>query len=404
MTIASDFNKSSLVERAKAIVLKPAETWVVIADEPATVGGLYSGYAVILAAIPPVAGFIGGQVFGHSFLGVTYRAPFIGALVAAILQYVLSLVGIYILALIVDALAPSFDGQKSQIQAMKVAIYSYTASWVAGIFGLIPALAPLALLGGLYSLYLLYLGLPRVMRAPQAKAVGYTAVTVIVAIVITVVVGLVVGALGFGAITSSGGGHISGSSSGDNASGTLHIGGATVDLDKLNAAAKQMEAASKQAAANAANGGDAAPPIAADVLKDLLPSSFSGYSRGDIEASSGGIAGFSGSNVEAQYAKGDAHLKLSITDLNAAGGFAALAGVFGVEATKETADGYEKVGKVDGRMTTEEWHKDSKSGKYGVLVADRFMVEADGEGADMDDLKAAVGTIGPGKLESLAKK
>ncbi len=55
-------------------------------------------------------------------------------------------------------------------------------------------------------------------------------------------------------------------------------------------------------------------------------------------------------------------------------------------------------------MTTEEWDKQSKSGKYGVLIADRFMVEADGQGADMDDLKAAVTAVGPTKLETLAKK
>jgi hypothetical protein len=404
MTIASDFNKSGLIERVKNILLKPAETWSIIAEEPATIGGLYTGYAMILAAIPPVAGFIGGQVFGISFLGVTYRPAFIGALVGAILQYVLALIGIYILALIVNALAPSFDGQKNQVQAVKVAVYAYTASWVAGIFGLVPVLAPLAILGGLYSLYLLYVGLPRVMHAPLAKAMGYTAVTVISAIVITIIIGIVVSALGLGAINAAGGGHVTGSSSSGGGAGTLHIGGATVDLDKLNAAAKQMEAAGKRVAAN--NDGDTKPvaAISADILKGLLPSSFSGYARGDVEANSGGVAGFSGTNVEARYAKGDAHLKLSITDLNAAGGFAALAGAFGVETSKETATGYEKLGKVDGRMTTEEWNRDSKSGKYGVLVADRFMVEADGQGADMDDLKAAVSAVGPNNLEKLAKK
>jgi hypothetical protein len=402
MTIASDFNKAGLIERVKSILLKPAETWSVIAEEPATIGGLYTGYAMILAAIPPIAGFIGGQVFGHGILGITYRPPFIGALVGAVLQYALALAGIYVVALIIDALATSFDGQKSQVQAMKVAVYAYTASWVAGIFGLVPALAPLALLGGLYSLYLLYLGLPRVMRAPQSKAVGYTAVTVIVAIVITLIIGAVVGMVGLGAITASGGGHISSSSGSGGSAGTLHIGGATVDLDKLNAAAKQIAGNTN----GGASAGDAkpVPAISTDVLKDYLPSSFSGYSRGDVEANSGGVAGFSGTNVEAQYAKGDAHLKLSITDLNAAGNFAALAGAFGVESSKETATGYEKLGKVDGRMTTEEWNKDSKTGKYGVLVADRFMVEADGQGADMGDLKAAVGAVGPNKLETLAKK
>jgi hypothetical protein len=393
VTIASDFNKSGLVERARNILLKPAETWNVIADEPATAGGLFTGYAAILAAIPPVAGFIGGQVFGHGFFGITYRPPFIGALVGAILQYVLSLIGIYVVALIIDALAPTFDGQKNRVQALKVVVYSYTAAWVAGIFAIIPALALLSVLGGLYSLYLLYLGLPRVMRSPESKAVGYTALTVIAAIVLGIVVSAIVGALGLGAISAAGGGHIS-SSTDSGASGTLHIGGATVDLDRLNAATKQATDGAVQAVS----------AIPTDILKTYLPSSFSGFARGDIEANSGGVAGFSGSNVEAEYLKGDAHLKLSITDISAAGGFAAMAGAIGIESSKETANGYEKIGKVDGRMTTEEWDKQAKSGKYGVLVADRFMVEADGQGADMDDLKAAVTAVGPAKLETLAKK
>jgi len=400
MTIASDFNKSGIVERARNILLKPVETWKVIAEEPATAAGLFTGYAIVLAAIPPVAGFIGGQVFGHGVFGITYRPPFIGALVGAIFRYVLSLIGIYVFALIIDALAPSFDGQKNQIQALKVAVYAYTAAWVAGIFALIPALGLLTLLGGLYSLYLLYLGLPRVMRAPESKALGYAAVCIIVGIILSVIVGSVVGLLGFGAISTSGMGHISSTDSGG-ASGTIHIGGATVDLDRLNAAEKQMEATTQTG-----NGADAQAvhAIATDVLKDYLPSSFSGYSRGDVEANSGGVAGYSGSNVEADYLKGDAHLKLSITDINAAGGVAAMLGAIGIESSKETANGYQKVGKVDGRMTTEEWDKQSKAGKYGVLVASRFMVEADGQGIDMDDLKAAIAAVGPAKLETLARK
>jgi hypothetical protein len=401
MTIANDFNQSGIVQRARNILLKPAETWSVIAEEPATPAGLFTGYAVILAAIPPIAGFIGGQVFGHNVFGITYRPPFVGALVGGIFQYVLSLIGLYVFALIVNALAPSFDGQKSQIQALKVVVYAYTAAWVAGILALIPALGLLSLLGGLYSLYLLYLGLPRVMRAPESKALGYTAVCVIVGIILFAIVGAVVGLLGFGAMSTSGMGHISASDTGGTA-GTIHIGGATVDLDKLNAATKQMEAASKQG--NGDTTVAAVPAIPTDTLKGYLPASFSGYSRGDVEANSGGVAGFSGSNVEAQYTKGDAHLKLSVTDIAAAGSFAAMAGAIGIESNKETANGYEKVGKVDGRLTTEEWDKQSKTGKYGVLVADRFMVEAEGQGADMDDLKAAVAAVGPAKLETLGKK
>ena len=401
MSIARDFNKSGLVERAKNILLEPIESWDVIAAEPATAGGLFTGYAVWLALIPAVAGFIGGQVFGFGMFSITYRPSFFGSLTNAVVHYILSLVGVYIFALIIDALAPTFDGQKSRIQALKVAVYSYTAAWVFGIFAIIPALSFVAILGGIYTLYLIYLGLPRLMGTPPTKAVAYTAACAIAGIVLAFVVVKLGNMLGFESFGATGPGQVAASED-SHASGKIHVGGATIDLDQMNAASKQIEAATKQMANN--TDGSAVAAISADVLKGFLPDSVAGYSRGNIQASSGGVAGFTGSNVGARYSKSDAHINLNITDLGAAGGFAGLAGAIGVEANKETADGYQKIGKVDGRMTTEEWSKDTKDGKYSVLIADRFMVEADGQGADMDELKAAVASVGPTKLEGLAKK
>jgi hypothetical protein len=181
----------ALVDRVKNILLTPKTEWEVIDAEPATVANLYRGYILPLAAIAPVAQAIGFSVFGMPvpFLG-TYRTPVGSAISSAVITYVLTLVGVYVLALIIDALAPSFGGTKNQIQALKVATYSYTAAWVAGIFGLVPALSLLSILG-VYSLYLLYLGLPVLMKAPKEKALPYTAVAIIVGIVLSVVIGLV---------------------------------------------------------------------------------------------------------------------------------------------------------------------------------------------------------------------
>lgn len=185
---------AGVIQRAKDILLKPKETWPVIAAEPATTQSIYVPYVVLLAAIGPVAQFIGGQVFGITLLGVTYHPPLAAALVSAVLGYGLTLATVFLLALVIDGLAPSFGGQKDQIQALKVAAYSGTAGWIAGIFGIVPALAILAIVG-LYSLYLLYLGLPVLMKVPQDKAIGYTVVVVIVAIVLFLIIGAIVGAL-----------------------------------------------------------------------------------------------------------------------------------------------------------------------------------------------------------------
>lgn len=186
---------SGIIQRAKDILLKPKETWPVIAAEPATTQSIYMPYVLALAAIGPLAGFIGGQVFGITLFGVTYHPPLVTALVSAIVSYGLSLASVFILALVIDGLAPSFGGQKDQVQALKVAAYAGTAGWVGGIFGLIPALGLIALLFALYGLYLLYLGLPVLMKAPEDKALGYTVVVVIVAVILFLIIGAVVGAL-----------------------------------------------------------------------------------------------------------------------------------------------------------------------------------------------------------------
>lgn len=186
---------SGIIQRAKDILSKPKETWPVIAAEPATTQSIYVPYVVALAAIGPVAQFIGGQVFGFTAFGVTYHPPIASALVSAILSYGLTLATVFLLALVIDGLAPNFGGQKDQVQALKVAAYSATAGWVGGIFGLVPALGLIGALLGLYGLYLLYLGLPVLMKAPQDKAIGYTAVVVIVAIVLFLIVGAVVASL-----------------------------------------------------------------------------------------------------------------------------------------------------------------------------------------------------------------
>lgn len=185
---------SGVIQRAKDILLKPRETWPVIAAEPATTQSIYMPYVLLLAAIGPVAQFLGGQIFGYGALGITYHPPLGTALGSALLSYGMTLASVFILSLVIDGIAPNFGGEKNQVQALKVAAYSATAGWIAGIFGLIPSLAILGIVG-LYSLYLLYLGLPVLMKVPQDKALGYTAVVVVVAIVLFLVIGAIVGAL-----------------------------------------------------------------------------------------------------------------------------------------------------------------------------------------------------------------
>jgi Yip1 domain len=170
-----------LFQRVKAIILTPQTEWPVIAREPAEPASLFTGYVAILALIPALAGFIGTALIGRYVSIMT-------GLISAIVGYLLTFVIVFVVALIVDALAPTFNAQKNFTNALKLTVYSYTPSWLAGIFALIPGLSFLQILG-LYGLYLLYVGLSPVMQAPKDKALLYAVAIVVVALIIQIVIG-----------------------------------------------------------------------------------------------------------------------------------------------------------------------------------------------------------------------
>jgi hypothetical protein len=140
-----------------------------------------------LAAIGPVASFFALAMLP---MGGTYRAPIGNVIGHAVVSYVLALVGVYVFALVIDALAPTFQGVKNNHQALKLAAYSSTPAWLCGIFNLIPTLAFLQIFS-LYGLYLLYLGLPILMKAPEGKSLVYTVVAVIAGLAILAVIGMI---------------------------------------------------------------------------------------------------------------------------------------------------------------------------------------------------------------------
>jgi len=180
--------KPSLIERVKSILLQPKAEWPIIGAEPATVKGLFTGYAMILAAIGPIAGLIGGLVFGG--------AGAVGALaliVGAVVSYVLTLVAAFVLGFIIDMLAPSFGAQRNLEQSMKVSVYGFTPVWILGILNIVPMLSILAFIGVLYSFYLILLGIKTVKTPLEDKAVLYAVVAIIAALIANLFVSMIGG-------------------------------------------------------------------------------------------------------------------------------------------------------------------------------------------------------------------
>ena len=404
----------NLIERAKNMIVTPRTEWDVVAAEPTQPKDVITGYVLPLAAIAALAAFISAVVIGTSvpMLG-TVRQSVAGGIVGAVLSLVMAVVMVFVMGFIIDALAPTFGGQKSMAQAVKVAAYAYTPVWVLSIVAVIPYLGLLiALISVIFAIYLLYLGLPRVMKAPPDKAAGYTALVVIVGIVVGFVIAFIIGL----------------------ATAPFHMmnpgrSSSTVIFEKDSAAAKldafgkkmqessaRMEAAQKSgdpqkqmeaamgALGTALSGGKGVEPVQLDVLKPMIPEKFAGLPRIEQRADRSGVAGLMAAKVEGEYSdNAGKHVDLHITDTGGAAGLMGLAAWASAGASSDSEDDarIERMRRDGNRVVREEISKRGGTNTYSVILADRFVVEAYGEGMDIGALKSAVASLDLAKLEGL---
>jgi hypothetical protein len=431
----------ALVDQVRNIVTRPAQAWPAIATEPGNASAVYSNYVAPLAAIGPIATFIGLSVIGISipFIG-TYRVPLVHGIVQAIVGYVFVLLGVFVAGLIINALAPMFSGQQDALAALKVAAYSSTPAFVAGILGIFPPLALLQLLAGLYSIYVLYLGLPVLMKSPKEKAPGYTALTVVCTIVVGVVLTGVLTAL---RISPLGGGYprampdpssqaqsealgkqvaakILGAAAGGGAENEQHaadVVNSAVDAAKGAAqpgagtgtgeadkdAAKGVAAAGAMIGALVSGGKKRVEPIDYHALKSLLPDSLGSLKRQNAEAEKSSVGGITGSKASASYSDNEGHsISVSIGDLANASGLLALGAMAMSGSEHESDTGFEKNVEVGGHKVHEEWTAPSKTSALTEMVGDRFVIEVKGSGVEFGDAEKALGSIDVDKLQMLA--
>lgn len=406
----------NIVERAKSILLAPRPTWQVIDTEPADTASLYTGYLMLLAAIPAVCGFIGMSLIGMGMFGVSMRVPFLWGLVNMVVSYVLSLVGVYVLALIIDLLAPRFGGASSRIQALKVAVYASTAAMLGGVFALLPMLSMLGLLAGLYSIYLLYTGLPILMKSAQEKSAAYTAVVIVAAIVL----GLVVGAANALFMPRSAS-HWAG---GDAATVSVRTPGGEVTIDsagiaaaqkKMEQAARSMERARSQndptamaaatreataAAAGMLGGGQA---LEAQTLKAALPEELGGLARTAFEVQDGAALGLPTSQASAKYGSGERAVRVEIMDLGGLGAMAAAA-IGMVQGEKEDQTHAEKTWQEGGRTLHESYAKDGSAAERKIALKNGVLVSVSADHMDIAALRSMADQLDVAKLEHLERK
>lgn len=410
----------NLIDRAKKILLSPKSEWPVIEQETHTIKDLYLSYVVPLAGTAALAGLVGAMLWGYSAGPVSMKLGF-GSLVGiALTSFVMTLISVAILAWIVSALAPTFKGEKNLAKAFAVAAFAMTGAMVGAMAAILPALSTLlALVGALYSLYLLYTGLPVVMKSPPEKALGYTAVVVIAAIVCNVILGALAARFTLSPWSTVGAGIGAGQST--EITIKTPAGQVSTTQGKLEEMGRKLE----QAAAKAERAGEqkdpqavsqaAAEAIAAitgavpggnrvaltsETLKAWLPERIGAFARQSFEVQGGAALGIVGSTARAVYRDGDRKIDLEVLD--AGGASAILAMLSGLHTgQRETETSSEKSYQSGKRKVTEKRWKDGSQSELSVVLDNGVMVSAKGERVAFEALESAVRGLGLDKLEAI---
>lgn len=392
------------LQRATDMLLQPRATWPAVAQENTDIASIYRHYLVYLAAIPAVAGFIGLSVVGASAFGVSFRVPIGAGLVNMVVSYALTLAMIYVMALIANALAPRFQGERNLLNAFKLIAFGATAGMLGGVFSLLPSLAILGLIAGLYSIYLIYIGIPVLMKTPPEKALGYTAVLIVCAVVAGLLVGLV-STLFTGPSRSSP--SMWGGAPASSGHVAIKVPGTEITFDtaRIEAAGREFERAQAGGDAAAAGeamgnmlgavlGGQGGKPIELDALRPFVPEKFDGFRREGLDARTESLMGISTSSVTGQYTSGFSQVEIRVQDLGAMPALVvAQAGWANSTVDRVVGGDVERVYKKDGVAIKEFYKRNGNSGSMELLLPNQILVVVTGKRTTFDSVRIAVASL-----------
>jgi len=166
-----------------------------------------------------------------------------------------------------------------------------------------------------------------------------------------------------------------------------------------------MEKAMKEVESALEVSGGKVEPIDFRTLKEMLPETAAGLPRKSSEGEKAGTMGIKISTANADYSseEGDKSLEISITDMGYLSNTVALAtaGWLMAEIDRETDNEYEKTTTFGGYKAFEKYNSQYNDGSLAVLVGERFIVQIDGNGVSMDEIKAAMEAIDLDNLEAM---
>ena len=151
-------------------------------------------HSMLIALIPAgmayyASAYLGWDI-GAGGTADTIKLTQESAMLMAIAMYFGLIIGVVVLAVIINELAKSFDSFPTYTQSLELAAYTATPLFMAGFSAFYPELwfiMCMGLVGLSYSVYLLYSGVPIMLHIPEEKGFIYSSSVVTCGLVLLVI-------------------------------------------------------------------------------------------------------------------------------------------------------------------------------------------------------------------------
>ncbi len=166
-------NFTYVFEKAKFLILKPAEAWLVIKSKEPENQRAITDYAMPLIVLGVVSTLIGTQFYlKDASLEVVGKY----GLMAFLIPYF----NIYASVFFIEKISASFLSLGNKNAITQLVIYSTTASYVSSIIVNIHPLFYIFSIFSFYFIYLLWVGLPIMLNTPREKRTSFAIMIVLV--------------------------------------------------------------------------------------------------------------------------------------------------------------------------------------------------------------------------------
>lgn len=185
-------NSEVLISRIWGLFLHPNKEWELIQREQANRSRPYLIYLLLLAAIPPLAGYIGATQTGWQIGdGAITKLTVESTIPLCIAAYLAIVIGIYATGIAINWMGATYtDLDKGDFSGLGLAIYSSIPLLVLSVVGVYPVIwlgLITLVVAACYSAYLLYKGVPILFQIPPDRGVMFASAILTFALVIAVV-------------------------------------------------------------------------------------------------------------------------------------------------------------------------------------------------------------------------